>query len=690
MKNNQLAAIAFLALIAVSLSASAQKKGMQLIDSLQHEVDLSKEDTLKVMRLGMLGGAWYYVDLPKAFKPTNESLQLAQKLHWNRGIAYAENNLGMMMSDTGNTAGAREHFETSYALHVKMNNKFNMVNNLLNIGRTYSYESNFPRAMDYFFRALTIAEAIKNEAKMANVGNNIASAYSKQHNSEKTWEYGAYTVEHAAKGGDRSSMLKGLEYMGVAKTEMKDTTAAIHWFDSAIAFGRRNQLWVDLTGSLSERTLLEPDLSKRIGLELDADQLMEKVTPTSANRLPILANLGNDFLLQAQQTNNQAEKTRLLKRAEAYLDKARSMASTRNSPARLAEVLERAIQLEKYQGRYKEALADREQANAINDSLYSQENKNKIAGLETKHAVSLKDADLALSQLKLADQRKTTSGLFAGLALFAVLGTLLFWQSRSRKKANAALHIANVQLEQTNLQLATTNGQLEQANAELEEANRVKARFFGILSHDLRAPVANLLHFLTIQRRAPEAVAGAEGEPYRRQMAESAANLLNTMEGMLLWSKQQMQNFRPNPKNTPVDELFDYLQKFFSEPNSVSLLFNAGDDLTVFTDDNYLRVIMQNLTSNAIKALKGQPNATIQWTAKKEGQSTILSITDNGPGLAPEQKKTLYDAHEAENARDGFGLHIVRDLANAIRCRVEVKTEPGKGTIFYLVLPAVA
>jgi signal transduction histidine kinase len=199
-----------------------------------------------------------------------------------------------------------------------------------------------------------------------------------------------------------------------------------------------------------------------------------------------------------------------------------------------------------------------------------------------------------------------------------------------------------------------------------------------------------LLHFLEIQREAPDLLSGDVGEVQRQEITHSAENLLNTMEGMLLWSKQQMQSFRPNPKETSVSELFDYLQKFFIEPNSVSLLFHADEDLSIFTDENYLRIIMQNLTSNALKALKDRPDATIEWKARKEGNSMVLSIADNGPGIGSEQAKALSEESVTENARDGFGLHIIRDLAKAIRCKVDVRTEPGKGTEFLLILPAVA
>jgi signal transduction histidine kinase len=674
MKNNLVAVTACFWLIILSVTGFSQKKGAELIDSLQKEASRSAEDTNKVLSLIRLGAAWSLIDLNKAFPPLNEALRLSQKLHYIKGIANSENNLGLYMSDTGNTVDSRKHFEISYKLNVQRDSKLNVVNNLLNIGRTYSYESDFPKAVDYFFKALTIAEAIKSEQKMANVGNNLASNFFKQHNFTKALEYGLYTVDHAAKGDDPSSMVKGLGFMGDAQAAMGDTLAAIRSLDSGIAVARRADLQLDLSEALVDRALLESNLGKKVHLLEEDDQLMEKVNPNSAAHVSARAILGFDYLQLAKQTTSAPEKARLLQNADKYLTSAKAMAEGRKNPARLAEVLQMMSALEEYQGRYQSALADHKRMVTINDSLFSQDNKNQIAGLETKHTVALKDAELTLSQVRLSDQRKTTLVLITGLGCLAIFGGLLYWQSHSRKKANAALQQAN--------------RELEAANRELEEANHVKARFFGILSHDLRGPVAHLLHFLEIQKEAPHLLAGAQQESQRQQITDSAENLLNTMEGMLLWSKQQMQSFRPRPKNTPVDELFDYLQKFFTEPGAVSLMFQAAGDLTVFTDENYLRVIMQNLTSNAIKALKDRPDSTIEWNVKKEGNNTVLSIADNGPGLSAEHTKALYEESVAENARDGFGLHIVRDLAKAIHCQLAVRSEPGKGTIFSLILPA--
>jgi signal transduction histidine kinase len=439
---------------------------------------------------------------------------------------------------------------------------------------------------------------------------------------------------------------------------------------------------VEIATALTNRAIMESSPRGQIAIMLRAEKALMESNPNSTSMMINNANLGVNYLRLAKEGPVGARDS-MLKKSRHYLLRARDMAESRKNPGVVSEILPSLVELEEFQGHFKQALQYSKRAQELSDSTYSQENKNEIASLEAKHTVALKDAELTVSQLKLSDERKTTIGLIAGLALLAGFGALLYLQSRSRKKANIAL-------QQANRELGAANRNLETANRELEEANQVKARFFGILSHDLRGPVAHLLHFLQVQKKAPHLLAGGQQETQRQQITDSAENLLNTMEGMLLWSKQQMQSFRPNPKNTAVDELFEYLQKFFGEPGAVNLLFQAAGDLSVFTDENYLRVIMQNLTSNAIKALKDRPNATIAWNAKKEGNNLILSIADNGPGIPLEHQEILYDESVADNARDGFGLHVVRDLAKAIRCRLDVRSEPGKGTTFSLILPPAA
>jgi signal transduction histidine kinase len=126
-------------------------------------------------------------------------------------------------------------------------------------------------------------------------------------------------------------------------------------------------------------------------------------------------------------------------------------------------------------------------------------------------------------------------GLIIGLALLAVIGGLLYWQNQTKKRTNTTLlHLNN----------------------ELDEANKIKARFFAILSHDLRSPVANLINFLHLQKEEPDLLTPELAEMHQKRITESAENLLENMESMLLWSKGQMQHFKPQVKSIAVEDSF--------------------------------------------------------------------------------------------------------------------------------------
>jgi C4-dicarboxylate-specific signal transduction histidine kinase len=111
-------------------------------------------------------------------------------------------------------------------------------------------------------------------------------------------------------------------------------------------------------------------------------------------------------------------------------------------------------------------------------------------------------------------------------------------------------------------------------------------------------------------------------------------------------------------------------------------VFENPENISLETDENYLKTIMRNLTGNAIKALDKTSNAQIIWKAWQKNNKTFLSITDNGPGGTQEKFKALYDESEVIGIKSGLGLHLIRDLANAINCKIEVCSKPDFGTTF--------
>jgi len=650
-----------LLLLFLYIESSGQKKGQDLVDSMLQILPNMKEDSNKINLILQMSEQMYYLSkMNDGISYLEKGLAIAEKLNWKKGIGDCYLNLGNFVGDTGNIAGARSYFEKSLEINRELNDRLNIITCLNNIGRGYQFESDFPHAVNYFFEALKLAEEIKSNKRIALVGTNITATFLMQKNYAKAEEYAKMTLENAEIAKAPFHAAAALEHLGLIYGEKRDTAAAIKYFNRAItAYRSESVLEGELECMIEISNLENPEAGLKTKLEIqDILDKQNSLVPVKAGNLGGIGTLYYDLAKTKTGVSEQDYKLQAAK----YLRKAIDLARESKSMNLVADYSFQLSKVEKDRGDFKKALALYEEYHSINDSLFSQEKKNTIAGLEGKQKLAIKDNELAVNNLTLEEQRKTQLGLVAGLILIVIIGALLYWQSRNRKKTNTTLMVLN---------------------NELDEANKVKARFFSILSHDLRSPIVNLVHFLELQKESPDLLKGQE-TIYRQNISDSAETLLNNMEAMLLWSKEQMGDFRPNLKTISVNDLFVYIEKYFERSNNVVIKFDNAENLQIATDENYLHIIMQNLTSNAIRALKNTQNARIVWMAKKEMDNIILSITDNGPGITESQAKSLFDETVVNNETHGLGLHLVRDLAKAIRFNIAVQSEPGMVTTFIL------
>jgi signal transduction histidine kinase len=249
--------------------------------------------------------------------------------------------------------------------------------------------------------------------------------------------------------------------------------------------------------------------------------------------------------------------------------------------------------------------------------------------------------------------------------LIGAIGILVYRQSAIRKAANSRLTLINGQLD---------------------EANRVKARFLGIISHDLRGPVANLISLINLRREAPDLLDEEEMVHGQQKITDTAENLLYVMEDILLWSKGQMVAFKPHIKTLSIHSVFMEMQLLYAGNGRIRISFNNPQDLHIDTDEDYLKTILRNLTSNALKAVDGRPDALIEWKAWRDNQQgACLSITDNGPGISTMQRAALFNNEADIGIKHGLGLPLVRDFAAAVNCTIEVSAAAGGGTTFLLL-----
>ena len=457
--------------------------------------------------------------------------------------------------------------------------------------------------------------------------------------------------------------------IGLCYLELKDYPNSLRYFKECIKHVEKYNLYEGTKaycyGGMGEIYFIMKKY-KMAKEYFDNAILIDKKINDDYNLAENIRGVGNVFLEEAKLTTGVKVKHKLFDLAISNYKQSINYSHRLHDLNNLTETYKKLSETQKLIGKFKEALQDFEIATKYTDSIFNQTNKETIKNIEDKRTIELRNKEILLNKLTIDAKEKQKWLYLSGLIFLGIIGGLLFYQNQKRRKTNLVL---------------------TKLNAELDESNKVKIRFFTILNHDLRNPVSNLIQFLHTQKTTPELMDEETKTRIEAKTITGAEDLLSSMEDILLWSKGQMDNFKPQPKLITVNQLFEDTKKVFSGYQSITFDYQNSGNISLHTDENYLKTIIRNLTSNAINVFKSTQNPIITWKAWHENGQNYLSITDNGSGGTQEQFKALYDDTEVVGIKTGLGLHLIRDLAKAIDCKILVDTKENSGTIFTLILP---
>jgi signal transduction histidine kinase/tetratricopeptide (TPR) repeat protein len=664
-------------LLMCSLTVNAQKEGQAWVDSLLNAMPTALNDTVKAKILNRVALYYASANTDTGLKYTAMGMNLAGKMKWLKGISAFNTCYGNIYVTKGKLDSALYFHLKALECSKKINDSINMGVAYNNLGTVAEAKSDFVSAAKYYIQTLQLGKALKNNYNIAVACENIALVYQEQQDYSRGIEYARQSIAAYELDNDREELAGPLELIGTFFLHLNKYDSAYSYYQKALSNARTNGNKLKegaALNSLAEYFAKQKDYFNAIKYGLEGKTLWDSTVPAFEDAINNGGLLGNYYLQLAKQADTgkinsslqiPATKEKLLKLATAYLTEAIQKCKAKgnqNSQSTFQNYLAEANALE---GNYKDAYFNFKSYQQIKDSIFSQENKNKIAAVENQRAIDLKNKEIENKELQIGNQRKRMWLLASCIAFLITVGGLVYRQSLTRKKTNTTL-----------LQL----------NTELDEANKVKAKFFGILSHDLRSPVANLINFLQLQKRKPGIMNEQQIAERENKISDSANALLDTMEAMLLWSKGQMEHFKPSVAEVAVNDLFIYLEHFFTGTEHVSFSFENQENLILQTDEDYLKTIMHNLTANAVKALQQTTGAKITWKAWKQQTNIYLSIIDNGTGVSKEQLKALYDETATSGSRHGLGLHIIRDLAKAIGCSITLQPQTKTGTEFILCI----
>lgn len=238
--------------------------------------------------------------------------------------------------------------------------------------------------------------------------------------------------------------------------------------------------------------------------------------------------------------------------------------------------------------------------------------------------------------------------------------------------------------------------ELEIRGRELEKANITKDKFFSIIAHDLKNPFHSILGFTDLMVKNYDNIEDDRKREYLGLINESSQYAHNLLENLLNWSRTQTERIKYDPTRielySSIEEIYRILHGSI-EKKKIQFENRIPENTFAFADPNMLQTVMRNLLSNAIKFTPD--NGSITVSAETSDDKVTVSVQDTGIGIPHEEQKKLFSFGEFYTTSGtegepgtGLGLLICHDFIKKHGGKLNIKSESGKGSIFYFDIPA--
>ncbi|RKY65893.1 MAG: hypothetical protein DRQ08_04500, partial [Candidatus Latescibacterota bacterium] len=243
-----------------------------------------------------------------------------------------------------------------------------------------------------------------------------------------------------------------------------------------------------------------------------------------------------------------------------------------------------------------------------------------------------------------------------------------------------------------------------------EDASRAKSMFLANMSHELRTPLNAILGFGQLLLSDAAGSLNERQKRYVEHILESGRHLLDIIDDILDLSRVEAGKVEMKVEPTSVKEVVRQglaMVQMKARNHNISLSMDVEDGLEVPADPRMLKQILFNLLSNAVKFTPD--GGSVKVTAKRakaeelpkrpeteglEGEWAVVSVSDTGIGIAPEDQDRIWrEFEQVDNELSrryegtGLGLPLTKRLVELHGGRIWVESEPGKGSTFTFVLP---
>lgn len=613
----------------------AQNKVNKTIDSLKTELLKAKEVHTKIKLLNKLSSYSDYINSNETVRYGELALKLAKKTDNKRAIGDAYINLSIAYEIRSDYAKSLDYLYKALKIYEALNDKIGLSVIYNNLGLLYIDNKNYKQALQSYNKALQLNLQLKKERTTSLLLNNIGDVYlqQKQYYRALTYFYKALTINK------KINIINGIALnqtnIGICYINLKNYNKGIEALDESI------KTYNNDAGLYNVYNVFE---------------------------------IGRAHYLMSLDESNQKNKTCLLNKSINYLKNSLRSFQKYGSLKDIQESNFYLSKANKELGKDKIALDYFEKYTKIKDSIFSDDNKNRIANLESQREIDLRDKQIEIQHLRIKNEARKVYLLITIIIAVAVLLALFFWLYLSKTKTNEILN---------------------KKNKLISEINNQKDKFFSIIAHDLRGPFNGFLGLTELLAEDIDSMTPKEIQFAAGSMRSSAKHLFRLLENLLEWSRMEQGLIPFLPKEhllMPIVSECIVTLKDNAHNKKIKITNDIAANTKAFADHNILQFVIRNILSNAIKfTAKG---GEINIKAIENESQTTISIIDSGIGMSWQMIENLFTLDVQNNRKGtddepstGLGLILCKEFIQKHSGKIWVESEEGKGSTFYFNFP---
>lgn len=230
--------------------------------------------------------------------------------------------------------------------------------------------------------------------------------------------------------------------------------------------------------------------------------------------------------------------------------------------------------------------------------------------------------------------------------------------------------------------------QLLEKNAELLKTNQELDRFVYSASHDLRSPLTSILGLVNLLEQE-------SSEPQTTQYCTMIRDSVNRLDKFIWNILNHSRNHRADLEYTAIplrETVMNSIEslRYMTMASDIKFHVTIDDSLTLYSDEQRLRIIIDNLISNSIKFQREDATEkVIRISANADGNNIIIRVDDNGIGIAPEYHDKIFRMFfrlANHQAGSGIGLYVVKETLEKLGGNIHVESSPEGGCMFVVTV----